>query len=198
MGRSFSEGEKKRILRSLKSLATERFAAQGIKGTTVEELTQGVGISKGAFYQFFPSKEELFFSLVEEREQAMREPLLKLDVHDKAAVRDLILSLLVLWKSDPLLRIIADPQEYQVLLRRLPEERLAEHLANDERDLGIYFGRRLAADNPEMGGLLGAAFRGLFLMTLHEKEIGQELLQPVLTFLIEAVLDKVYGNEEKP
>jgi AcrR family transcriptional regulator len=162
MGRSFSEGEKKRILRSLKSLATERFAAQGIKGTTVEELTQGVGISKGAFYQFFPSKEELFFSLVEEREQAMREPLLKLDVHDKAAVRDLILSLLVLWKSDPLLRIIADPQEYQVLLRRLPEERLAEHLANDERDLGIYFGRRLAADNPEMGGLLGAAFRGLF------------------------------------
>jgi hypothetical protein len=35
-------------------------------------------------------------------------------------------------------------------------------------------------------------------MTLHEKEIGQELLQPVLTFLIEAVLDKVYGNEEKP
>jgi hypothetical protein len=61
MGRSFSEGEKKRILRSLKSLATERFAAQGIKGTTVEELTQGVGISKGAFYQFFPLQGGAFF-----------------------------------------------------------------------------------------------------------------------------------------
>ena len=37
----------------------------GIRKTSVEQLTEAAGIAKGSFYKFFPSKELLFFAVLE-------------------------------------------------------------------------------------------------------------------------------------
>ncbi|MBR6742304.1 MAG: TetR/AcrR family transcriptional regulator, partial [Clostridia bacterium] len=37
--------------------------AEGLKKTTLEELTHSAGISKSAFYAFYPSKEHLFLQV---------------------------------------------------------------------------------------------------------------------------------------
>ena len=37
----------------------------GMRKTSVEQLTEAVGIAKGSFYKFFPSKELLFFAVLE-------------------------------------------------------------------------------------------------------------------------------------
>mgnify|MGYP000134544375 CR=1 FL=1 len=38
----------------------------GMRKTSVEQLTEAVGISKGSFYKFFDSKELLFFAVLED------------------------------------------------------------------------------------------------------------------------------------
>ncbi len=46
--------------------AREVFAQRGYHGALVEDVAREAGVSKGAVYVHFPSKEELFLSLVEE------------------------------------------------------------------------------------------------------------------------------------
>lgn len=45
--------------------ALELFAEQGIEATSIQQITERCGISKGAFYLAFKSKEELIFQLID-------------------------------------------------------------------------------------------------------------------------------------
>ncbi|MCR8658826.1 TetR/AcrR family transcriptional regulator [Paenibacillus endoradicis] len=45
--------------------AIELFAEKGFESTSIQEITEKCGISKGAFYLSFKSKEELIFSIVD-------------------------------------------------------------------------------------------------------------------------------------
>lgn len=60
MPRSFSEHEKERIRSSLITACADSWTRSGYKKTSVDALCQQAGISKGAFYLFFDSKEALF------------------------------------------------------------------------------------------------------------------------------------------
>ena len=60
MARSFTEREKENIKRSLQEACKQSWTQYGYKKTSVDELCRQVGISKGAFYLFFESKEALF------------------------------------------------------------------------------------------------------------------------------------------
>jgi AcrR family transcriptional regulator len=53
---------RERLLESAKRL----FSQKGYYATSVEDIVESAGLSKGAFYFYFKSKEELFKSLVEE------------------------------------------------------------------------------------------------------------------------------------
>jgi len=53
---------KERLLESAKML----FSQKGYYATSVEDIVESAGFSKGTFYFYFKSKEELFKSLVEE------------------------------------------------------------------------------------------------------------------------------------
>jgi AcrR family transcriptional regulator len=48
----------------------EAFARRGLRGTSVEQLARAAAISKGAFYRFFASKEDLLLALLDEYEMA--------------------------------------------------------------------------------------------------------------------------------
>jgi AcrR family transcriptional regulator len=60
MPKAFSEHEKDIIRAQMREKGKDLFEKQGLKKTSVDELTAAVGISKGAFYLFYESKEELF------------------------------------------------------------------------------------------------------------------------------------------
>ncbi len=71
MPRAFTTEEAARIRERLKAAGTEAFGRRGIRGTSIEELAAAAGISKGAFYRFFDSKESLLLVLLDEYEAAM-------------------------------------------------------------------------------------------------------------------------------
>ena len=60
MERSFTEREKENIKRSLREACKQSWTRYGYKKTSVDDLCRQAGISKGAFYLFFESKEALF------------------------------------------------------------------------------------------------------------------------------------------
>ena len=59
MPRPFTTAETEAIHPLLLDAGAASFARAGIRRTTVEDLARAAGISKGAFYRFFESKEAL-------------------------------------------------------------------------------------------------------------------------------------------
>ena len=51
---------------------------QSARKVTVEQLTDSVGISKGAFYLFYPSKEHLFYALLRQMHTELYGPAMEL------------------------------------------------------------------------------------------------------------------------
>ena len=62
MPKIYSEEEKKQIIQRLKEEANILMQEKGVKKTTVDELVKRVGIPKGTFYLFYPSKEMLLIA----------------------------------------------------------------------------------------------------------------------------------------
>ena len=63
MPKIYSDEEKKNIIAKLKNEANKLMQEKGVKKTTVDELVKRVGIPKGTFYLFYPSKEMLLFEV---------------------------------------------------------------------------------------------------------------------------------------
>ena len=61
--RGFDDDEREDIREALVDAGEEYFLRMGPRKTTVEDLTQEVGIAKGSFYTFFDSKSELFLEV---------------------------------------------------------------------------------------------------------------------------------------
>ncbi|MBN2550474.1 MAG: helix-turn-helix transcriptional regulator, partial [Anaerolineales bacterium] len=60
MPKGFSDQEKEIIRARLLEQGQRLFSAHGLKKTNIDELAAAAGISKGAFYLFFASKEACF------------------------------------------------------------------------------------------------------------------------------------------
>ena len=52
--------------KQIKEIALELFINKGYAKTTMEEIVQAVGISKGGMYHHFSNKEEIFTELLED------------------------------------------------------------------------------------------------------------------------------------
>ncbi len=76
MPKPFSEHEKELIAGRLLEQGHKLFSAYGLRKTNIEEIAAGAGISKGAFYNFYDSKETLFMAVIEQVEIRIRQELL--------------------------------------------------------------------------------------------------------------------------
>lgn len=66
MATAFTDKEKEVIRKKLHKVAKECLKRSGVRKTTVDQMAAMADISKGSFYKFYPSKEMLFFTVLEE------------------------------------------------------------------------------------------------------------------------------------
>ena len=66
MSTAFTDEEKKLIRKKLQKVARECLKRYGVRKTTVDQMVAMADISKGSFYNFYSSKEMLFFTVLEE------------------------------------------------------------------------------------------------------------------------------------
>ena len=75
---AFSDEEKMQIRERLLAAAEEIAATSAYKDIKVEALTTIAGISKGAFYKFYESKEQLFFEMLMREHHRMFAPSIEI------------------------------------------------------------------------------------------------------------------------
>jgi AcrR family transcriptional regulator len=188
MPRAFSERERDVIRERLRQGGREAFAAYGLRAS-VDDLVRMAGISKGAFYLFYESKEALLLEILEGVEADLQARLLQRvlapGLSPAESVSELLRQTLTARRADPLLRRLG-PEDLQRVLRRVPPEQ-AEALrradvAAVQRFLDHWRARGvlLALDAPVMAGLL----RALFFAGLYEADIGAEVYPLVIEALI--------------
>ncbi len=136
MPKAFSEQEKEIIRRQLRDKGKRLFELRGLRKTSVDEITQAAGISKGAFYLFYPSKEDLFIEIMEQIESELRESVLgqtlRPDEDARENLRRILNGFLLTYDTYPLLKTFREA-DFDYLLRKLPPERLKEHMDRDSR-----------------------------------------------------------------
>jgi AcrR family transcriptional regulator len=187
--RGFSEQERSTIRAGLQARARELLASYGLRKTSVEDLTAGAGISKGAFYLFYDSKEELFFEVLQQFETEYQATLLNAigppEAAPRARVRAFIERAMTLWRTHPLFRYFGQ-EDFELLHRRLPPAKVAEGIRDDDA-----FAERLiaawAADGVILRAtpqLLAGLMRALFFVGLHADEINPQVYPEMIDRLI--------------
>jgi AcrR family transcriptional regulator len=201
MPKAFTEEEKEWIRQRLLEEGEKQFTTFGLKKTNVEELAAAAGISKGAFYIFYESKEALFMDVTERAEQHFRQEVLAAIELPGPSPRARLLAVLKrafsLLKTIPLLQFLTG-SDYDRLFRRVTTERVQEHLASDRVFIQELITRCQNAGIPiqarveEISGLLYA----LVLTILHEEDFGPYQFPGTVNLLLELVAAFCLGEVE--
>lgn len=192
MPRGFTEQEKAVIQRSLLEHGRAFLATYGMRKTSVDDLTKAAGISKGAFYAFFASKEELFLAILEQFEATYRRELLGFVDQcvgtPRERMRTFLLHAVTLWRTQPLFRHFGK-DAYAYLARKTSPERWQELRAADERFVADLLecwriaGLPLACDAAEFTSLI----RALFFMSLHADDFEDHSYTATITLLADLI-----------
>ena len=182
---AFTEEQNETIRRDLIREARCCGVTVGMRKTSVEQLTEAVGISKGSFYKFFDSKELLFFAVLEDihtecfaaaqkslQENAAIDPASRTAAAILAACR---------WLSETKAFVFIE-NDAEFLLHRLPEEVKTAHYHDDETHIRLLLEKYDLAPNRGIS-LAAATVRGLILTVSHKEQIGK-LYPQVLETLV--------------
>lgn len=135
MPRWFSEDEKEKIRGKLLEQGEKQFSRFGFKKTSVDEIAAAVGISKGAFYRFFESKELLFMEIIEQIEVRSRRKILASIDLSGATPRVRLFRLLKrafnLFAEFPMLQQLTG-NDLDILMRGVPVDTFRAHITSDQ------------------------------------------------------------------
>lgn len=196
MAKAFSEKERTQIRERLKETAIICLEKGSIRTLSVDALSKEAGISKGAFYIFYNSKEELFFDVItechEKAEALLTEQLSIPGIKGPIELTRILVATFHAIDSSFLPKLLAG-RELELLMRKLPNEVIENHQTNDASFLA-----RICSLVPSLEGIdtarYSAAFRGIFLLLLHKQEIGEDFFDDVLELLISGVVRDMFGE----
>jgi AcrR family transcriptional regulator len=201
MPKPFNDSEKDHIRRQLLEQGYRLFSIYGLKKTNIDEIARAAGISKGAFYGFYDSKEALFLEVTEVVEQRVRREMLALIDQPGPSPRARLLAVLKkafgLLDEIPFLKF-ATGSDLNLLFRRIPPEKLQEHLDQDRVFVDELFQRcqqagiLITAQPEEMLGLLYP----LVLAVLHQDDPGAMAMHADIDLLLELVAAYCLGEVE--
>jgi AcrR family transcriptional regulator len=202
MPKAFSEAERERIRAKLIAAGKRLINQVGARFLVVDEIAGEVGISKGSFYSFYPSREDFILSVFESWETEYRGALIREVSEGQGSPRERIerffLGVFEIIDREPGLARLG-VKDIQTILERLPPERIESHQASDDRILEKTFELWVA------GGLLGpdivSAFRGLipalFSIAVHKDDFPPGSYRPAVKLIAEALGMRIASGEGK-
>jgi len=200
MPKHFMEEERTMIHQRLIEEGKEYWKRYGIRRTNLEDLCKAVGISKGSFYSFFDSKELFFMEILENSEKEIKESLMKVMLNQGGSEKQRFIEAFTLafeeaGRNPWLVNFMANRGEYEYLMCKLPQDVIQKHIEGDDEDVEKLL-KFLGVDerNVEIK-TISAAIRGLFLLLLHEKELGEVPVENVTQVLLEGLAERIFGRD---
>ncbi|MGN9842525.1 TetR/AcrR family transcriptional regulator [Nonomuraea sp. H19] len=189
---AFSEEERARIIEQLLDTAARLFSTQGLRKTSLEELTAPAGIAKSSLYAFFASKEDLYFeAMLRESEQVRRRVIdegLNRGTDTRDALRRFLRATVAELDTNPLYRrLMSHPQEMAAVAAKLTPERMAAAEGGPMAALLQFLSTHLEGDPQVLLGVL----RAVLLTPLHAEHLGAGIYPAVMDRLIDAVTEGI-------
>lgn len=201
MPKAFSEQEKEIIAGRLLEQGYKQFSAFGLRKTNIEEIARAAGISKGAFYLFYESKEALFMDVVEEIEERVRRELIEaVDLPGpsaRARLYHVFKKAVELFSSLPILHYITGG-DFELLFRRVPAKKLQDHLSSDHDFFNDLIARCQNSGIPikvEADQVL-SLFYPLVISMLHTEDLPPKGLGGNLDLMLELIAAYCVGEVE--
>lgn len=199
MATAFTTEEKEVIRKKLHEVAKECLQRYGVKKTTVDQMAAMVDISKGSFYNFYPSKEMLFFAVLEEYQiDVMNRLTEQLGMETKIDTNRLV-ELLYDFYQDfrySFMYTIFKNHEMELLIRKLPKEAITNHHLIDDRMVKEIVSRINIRENVSLE-IVSALFRTIAMTILHIEEIGEEEFDITLKLVIQGVVEQITKEDRQ-
>ncbi|MEG2702875.1 MAG: helix-turn-helix domain-containing protein [Clostridia bacterium] len=192
MATAFSKQERERIYEGLQDAALRCVATGGMRHVTVDELAKEAGISKGAFYGFFDSKEHLFLTMLESMHNEMyggAERVLDERVDLCIRERTILAVREVCRVAEQHNAIAFIREELPLLKRKLPQSMLQAHYCSDEERIRALVLKMNVRLNTNIETAC-AVIRVLLMSVLTRGEVG-ERYDEALHLLIEGACDRI-------
>lgn len=201
MPRAFTLHEKAAIRVQLIEAAMALFGQYGLKKTSVDDIVRAAHVAKGTFYQFFDSKEALYFEVFSTLEDRVQKPMLdrlaSVQPLTPQALADFLVEGVTLTRQEPLLRRLMSGEDFDLLWRRLSPEQIEALTRQDEAALGPLI--EAWQERGEMvdidPALVVQAVRGFYMLTLHEREIGTDRFEGTLRLMAEAIAQRLVRHD---
>ncbi len=199
MPKAFSEQEREAIRAQMREKGKKLFERHGLKKTSVDELSAAAGISKGAFYLFFESKEELFMEILEQIEKEIQTSILEFTVKTKSdgrkKVADMLKSFLLTWDAYPLLKNLSKA-DFDYLVRKIPAERALQH-ANHDEEFTNQFIKKIKREGIAIKTsprIVSNLIKGLFFIGLYREDWNEASYQETMSIMIDLVAGYIVGE----
>ena len=193
MATAFTSEEKEVIRKKLHKVAKECLQRYGVKKTTVDQMAAMVDISKGSFYNFYSSKEMLFFKVLEEYQiDVMNRLTEQLGMETKIDTNRLVQLLYDFYQDFrySFMYTIFKNHEMELLVRKLPKEVITNHHLIDDRMVKKIVSRINIRENISVE-IVSALFRTIAMTILHIEEIGEEQFDTTLKLVIQGIVEQI-------
>lgn len=177
--------------------AAHRFAENGYHPTSVAEIVQGMGVGKGVFYWYFPSKEELFLEILRDAQQDLRrrqqagmgdeaDPVRRIELGMRASLA---------WTAEHrhlfrLYRFAATEERFAPALRRSQDVTVADIVGHVKE--GIVSGRIRDTADPVViaHAILGVVSELAFQFVFKRGESPDEMADAAVAFCLEGIVGR--------
>ena len=193
MATAFTNEEKEEIRKKLHKAAKECLQRYGVRKTTVDQMVAMADISKGSFYNFYSSKEMLFFKVLEEYQIDILNRLKEQLGQEDQINKDQLVQLLYDFYQDfrySFMYTIFKNHEMELLIRKLPKEVITTHHLLDDRMVEKIVSKINIKETVSVE-IVSAFFRTIAMSILHIEEIGEKQFDTILRLLIQGIVGQI-------
>ena len=197
MATAFPNEEKEVIRKKLHKAAKECLQRYGVRRTTVDQMVEMVDISKGSFYNFYSSKEMLFFRVLEEYQIDVMNRLEEQLEQENQINANQFVQLLYDFYQDfrySFVFTIFKNHEMELLIRKLPKEVITTHHLLDDR-MAEKIVSRINIRETVSVEIVSALFRTIAMSILHIEEIGEKQFDTILKLLIKGIVGQIIEED---
>lgn len=191
MPKSFTVQEKETIQMHLQDACRKSWTQYGYKKTSVDALCKQVGISKGAFYLFFPSKESLFCEVLCAVQDEIRSNASRImeQLKDKAGIAEALKYIYRAYDENNFL-YDSSSADYAAFISKLSEEEMEKLKASNSRAEQLFLNQPYAKCkvDPEMA--LSVMYTSL--ISIKNKEVLPYNHLAVFDFMADHLVDSLF------
>ncbi|MCI9615459.1 MAG: TetR/AcrR family transcriptional regulator [Dorea sp.] len=191
MARSFTEREKENIKRSLRESCKQSWTQYGYKKTSVDDLCKQAGISKGAFYLFFESKEALFCEvLCSVQEHICNAALEVIEKHrGKYGVAKALKLIYREYDKNNFL-YDSDSTDFTILMNKLSEEQAKKIEESNHMSQQLFSGQPYLKFKVDADLAMSVIYS--LIMNIKNKDILPQNHMETFDFMVDHLIDSLY------